>query len=54
MHSIELSAKELTLIILALDNYVETLRNDEVDPGPSMADSMFAAHLASKLRELKE
>ena len=54
MQSVELSDKQLTLIILALDNYAEALRKDEVDPGPSMADSMFAMHLARKLRELKD
>lgn len=53
MHSIELSDKQLTFIIMALDSYAKELREDEDDPGPSMADSLFVVDLAKKLREIK-
>jgi hypothetical protein len=47
----ELSDKQLTFILLALDAYVDTLEADEEDRGPSMADAMFVEHLAKQLRE---
>ncbi len=54
MYSIELSDKQLTYIILALDSYAQELREDEEDPGPSMADSFFVVDLTKKLRDFKE
>ena len=48
---IALSDKQMTYIILALDAYVKVLQDDEEDPGPSMADSLYVAELAKQLRE---
>jgi hypothetical protein len=50
VHSIELSDKQLTYIILALESYAKDLMKDEEDAGPSMADSLFVADLAKHLR----
>ena len=49
MINVQLSEKQLTYIVLALKVYKEKLEDDEEDPGPSMADSLFVADLASKL-----
>ena len=51
MRKVELSDKQLTYIILALERYSKMLAEDEEEPGPSMMDSLFAADLAKKLRE---
>lgn len=48
---IALSEKQMTYIILALDAYVKVLQDDEEDPGPSMADSLYVSELAKQLRE---
>jgi len=50
---IALSDKQMTYIILALDAYVKVLQEDEEDPGPSMADSLYVSELAKSLREGK-
>lgn len=52
--NIELSQKQLTQIILALEAYASVLEQDEEDPGPSMADAMYVANLAKSLREKHE
>lgn len=49
---IALSDKQMTYIILALDAYVKVLQEDEDDPGPSMADSLYVSELAKQLREV--
>jgi hypothetical protein len=51
MHRVELSDKQLTFIVLALECYTKQLMRDEEDPGPSMADSLFVADLAKRLRQ---
>jgi hypothetical protein len=51
MHKIELSDKQLTYIVLALESYAKELTSDEEDAGPSMADSLFVADLAKRLRQ---
>ena len=48
--NIALSDKQMTYIILALDAYVKVLQDDEEDPGPSMADSLYVSELAKQLR----
>jgi hypothetical protein len=52
--TLELSEKQLTYVILALDAYAEQLKNDEEDPGMSMMDSLFVSDLASRLRAEKK
>ena len=52
--NIDLNQKQLTHIILALEAYATLLEQDEVDPGPSMADAMYVANLAKTLREKHE
>lgn len=52
--NVELNQKQLTHIILALEAYAEQLEQDEEDPGPSMADAMYAVNLAKALREKHE
>ena len=47
--NIALSDKQLTYVILALESYVKVLQDDEEDPGPSMADSLYVAGLAKQL-----
>jgi hypothetical protein len=54
MYSLELNPKQLTYIILALDAYVNTLEQDEDDPGPSMADALYVSNLAKILRQKHE
>jgi hypothetical protein len=48
---IALSDKQLTYVILALEAYVKVLQDDEEDPGPSMADSLYVSELAKQLRQ---
>lgn len=52
--NIELSLKQLTYIVLALEAYKTTLEQDDDDPGPSIADAMYVANLAKALREQQE
>lgn len=51
MHSINLTDKQLTFIILALEHYAQALTDDDEDPGPSMSDSLYVAELAKQLRQ---
>ncbi len=51
MASLDLNQKQLTYIVLALEAYVKVLEQDQDDPGPSMADALYVAHLARLLRD---
>ena len=46
---ISVSPRALTHILIALQEYEERLRDDEVDPGPSMDDAMFVRWLRGRL-----
>lgn len=52
--NVDLNQKQLTHIILALEAYARLLEQDEENPGPSMADAMYAANLAKMLREKRD
>lgn len=54
MYSLEFSDRQVTYMILALESYALALQDDEEDPGPSMADSLFVSELAKQLRGVKE
>lgn len=51
MHTLNLTDKQLTFVILALEHYAQALTEDDEDPGPSMSDSLYVVELAKQLRQ---
>ncbi len=50
MATYELDDTAVTNIILALDEYIKILENDEEEPGPSMMDALYVRELVRDLR----
>lgn len=46
---IDIHKRTFVLLIPALDHYIEHLRNDEEDPGPSGDDAMYLRYVRDEL-----